>query len=676
MKSFCSKAGPARSRLSSWSIERNREIKRKGFAGSRTGFFCMAILIACLLSTVAAVFPQELSQKNWPKNIRQNFEERSKEEEINFRQDFDREMNLILLHPEKARELNEKRLKKLKGDDEDQAAIGKAAVTDKAAASETTAVTVESSVSEKKPADTKNPHKKKNLKDPEARLGGVLKASDVFSYYPMWQQMTNTEVLASGGILTFLLENDRLIFTELRKATKGSAFWDDNRQLINDLGDGATAVGLYTIIALLGGEKNRKVAQVGLESFAYTGFQVIGLKQAVGKSRPSAEYEQRWTCTGNDAFPSGHTATAFSMATVLDRMYNIGWLTYPIAGLNGLARIEGAFHWTSDVFAGALMGYLGANEIMARHGIIDRKKMKRRELWENTLYDVNSYMENSWDSCANFDTQSPQQDNVGILAMNYTISHCITPQLAVLLSSRFHKKTFNTITWNNVEDKQVNIRLAHKVASHGVLYAEQGFQDINYIDIEPNYFNRGLGHFLPDPENWLQHNRLGDSEAGFSWEFSPSLQGRVNYRTFSDYYDEYEFMNGYANVWGAGFTGYFGNRRDLCLNVEYDAGDHSASLPQYAYGLEGLTVTLKKDFSSTCNLNLVHRREERDYRGSVYNIQNKEQDNWSMTGVELSNKFKNDWTASLKYYQKSLSSTNPGWSYRKSVFSLNITSRF
>jgi membrane-associated phospholipid phosphatase len=61
-----------------------------------------------------------------------------------------------------------------------------------------------------------------------------------------------------------------------------------------------------------------------------------------------------------DGWPSGHTMTAFAMATTLIELYpdntpvKIGALTY--ASIIGLG-VSMNIHWFSDAFAGALLGY-------------------------------------------------------------------------------------------------------------------------------------------------------------------------------------------------------------------------------------------------------------------------------------------------------------------------------
>lgn len=63
----------------------------------------------------------------------------------------------------------------------------------------------------------------------------------------------------------------------------------------------------------------------------------------------------------NDSFFSSHTATAFSLATVIASTYSehkwVPPVAYSMASLIGVSRITGNDHWATDVFVGAVIGY-------------------------------------------------------------------------------------------------------------------------------------------------------------------------------------------------------------------------------------------------------------------------------------------------------------------------------
>lgn len=64
------------------------------------------------------------------------------------------------------------------------------------------------------------------------------------------------------------------------------------------------------------------------------------------------------------SFPSGHTATAFSMAVALSWAFPRGRVFFfSLAALAGLQRIVSNSHWPSDVLAGAAIGLLAATAV-------------------------------------------------------------------------------------------------------------------------------------------------------------------------------------------------------------------------------------------------------------------------------------------------------------------------
>jgi membrane-associated phospholipid phosphatase len=72
-----------------------------------------------------------------------------------------------------------------------------------------------------------------------------------------------------------------------------------------------------------------------------------------------------------NSFPSGHTANAFSIATVFASQYRdikaIPIISYSIASLVGISRLTENKHWSSDVFAGAFLGFVCGKQVVAHY---------------------------------------------------------------------------------------------------------------------------------------------------------------------------------------------------------------------------------------------------------------------------------------------------------------------
>lgn len=81
---------------------------------------------------------------------------------------------------------------------------------------------------------------------------------------------------------------------------------------------------------------------------------VYGSKLLINETRPDA--------SGNDAFPSGHTANTFLSAEIIRIEYGAlyGAGAYAIACAVGFLRLYNNRHWVNDVLAGAGLGILSA----------------------------------------------------------------------------------------------------------------------------------------------------------------------------------------------------------------------------------------------------------------------------------------------------------------------------
>ncbi len=79
---------------------------------------------------------------------------------------------------------------------------------------------------------------------------------------------------------------------------------------------------------------------------------VEGLKYAVDKDRPDG--------SGDDSFPSGHTADSFAAATFIQQRYGWEWgiPAYIGATFVGYSRVESDKHYVVDVLAGAAIGII------------------------------------------------------------------------------------------------------------------------------------------------------------------------------------------------------------------------------------------------------------------------------------------------------------------------------
>jgi membrane-associated phospholipid phosphatase len=134
-----------------------------------------------------------------------------------------------------------------------------------------------------------------------------------------------------------------------------------------------------------------RLADLGLHSFlSLTLANVVmgGMKGVTGRARPwelrVQGTDSTWVYHGprewspfagfsdggpRQSFPSGHTTTAFVLATVLAEELGgvTPWLAYPVAAGVGWSRLNDEAHWTTDVVMGALVGIV-AGRLVVRYG--------------------------------------------------------------------------------------------------------------------------------------------------------------------------------------------------------------------------------------------------------------------------------------------------------------------
>lgn len=134
----------------------------------------------------------------------------------------------------------------------------------------------------------------------------------------------------------------------------------------------------------------RYLASGGL-SFAWCALFVNAIKYSAKEMRPDGS-------TAN-SFPSGHTATAFTAATIMHKEYGLTrspwWsvFAYGCATTTGIMRTLNNRHWISDVLVGAGLGiistdlgYMCADWIFKKKGI-NREPLKgTSDLWKNPSF--------------------------------------------------------------------------------------------------------------------------------------------------------------------------------------------------------------------------------------------------------------------------------------------------
>ena len=115
----------------------------------------------------------------------------------------------------------------------------------------------------------------------------------------------------------------------------------------------------------------RNTAFLAAEGIFDTQMVSFVMKSAVGRLKPSdippgGNYRDTWfkykgKLENMGGFPSGHTASAFAVATIVSGRYPkhrwLPYVAYGVAGVLSLSRLPTQAHFPSDIFIGAAMGY-------------------------------------------------------------------------------------------------------------------------------------------------------------------------------------------------------------------------------------------------------------------------------------------------------------------------------
>jgi membrane-associated phospholipid phosphatase len=120
--------------------------------------------------------------------------------------------------------------------------------------------------------------------------------------------------------------------------------------------------------------KDPEVRATGIDTMVTMGISqlllTLPLKVVVGRSRPSANQGTNdfHPLNGGQSFPSSHVTQAFALASVISEHADRPWvscLSYGLAGLVGVARMEQRQHFLSDVVAGGLIGTFVGKSVVA-----------------------------------------------------------------------------------------------------------------------------------------------------------------------------------------------------------------------------------------------------------------------------------------------------------------------
>jgi len=184
--------------------------------------------------------------------------------------------------------------------------------------------------------------------------------------------------LKTGAILAGLTAGTAVLINNDLWLSRGlSAYQDKNKDIIydvaNNFGDPVYIMAGCAVLYALNTKSERELSAKILEGIAVTGTVGFVLKSAIGRERPSVTDNPKsffHSSFKDMSFPSGHTATVFTVAAIIPEHYKNPWLyaaTVPLASLTAAARIYKNKHWVSDTLAGAALGIFTGCVIETAH---------------------------------------------------------------------------------------------------------------------------------------------------------------------------------------------------------------------------------------------------------------------------------------------------------------------
>ena len=149
-----------------------------------------------------------------------------------------------------------------------------------------------------------------------------------------------------------LEELDQQIFDAIYDEKNSESIRHTLMKNITHFGNSYAVIGLSLLTVTYGKEKNRQTGRLMSSAFLGSSLIVYTSKRLINRRRPFDIHN-----TDTPALPSGHTANAFVIVTILGKRHpKLRIPLYIGAGMVGFSRIYLGRHYVSDVLMGATVG--------------------------------------------------------------------------------------------------------------------------------------------------------------------------------------------------------------------------------------------------------------------------------------------------------------------------------
>ncbi len=193
--------------------------------------------------------------------------------------------------------------------------------------------------------------------------------------------------IPAGGALTALLITDNDFSQALTSNFHPSSTQDDISKAFAAVGGYAPVLSLPGGLILTGvitkNDRLRETGTLQYEALASSAIIYLAASRMAGRNKPNNESKGRGEFfEGGSSFPSGHSQTTWALASVAAHQYPekkwVPILGYTIATVISASRVTQGTHFPSDVFAGALTGYL-IGKYVVKHSSQYSPKYKKKD---------------------------------------------------------------------------------------------------------------------------------------------------------------------------------------------------------------------------------------------------------------------------------------------------------